>query len=105
MNAEDKKIIDTIDFDEVRENIAKEIGMTKEQLFPNIYGDEETKKQYDEYCERIIKMHGEDDEREKQLYMMIIKTLDKTNGVGYRKLFVKSRKKLRDMARKYGEEI
>jgi len=46
-------------FDELREGIAKEIGMKKEQLFPNIYGTEEMKKKYMEYEETVVKMFNE----------------------------------------------
>ena len=57
MNEKDKEIIDNIDFDKLREDIANIIGLSKEKLFPMIYGDEETKKSYKEFTERLIKRY------------------------------------------------
>ncbi len=44
-------------FDEVRKNIANEIGLPKETLFPLIYGDEKMKEEYIDFVRKLVEKY------------------------------------------------
>ena len=44
-------------FDKIRENIANEIGMPKETLFPLIYGNEKMKKEYVDFVRKLVEKY------------------------------------------------